>query len=223
MRRGEEEKRENRTRTVVRNLLHKSLLVSSCGLSPIRRPQPSLSYFSESSLLSHYHPQTTSNRGNLGFHLFLWMYPSLLFVYGTLLPGCSNSHVLAQSDCTFLQTAHIPRAAGFSLIQVHQCPYPHLFSQPSLPSSHIFGALFKVPPNKETWRALDEFEGEDYERIQVRVEGGFPSEVSENEGTDTGERIEAQAYVAKQDVQREELTNLLHIISGDWRKHRHIQ
>ena len=88
-----------------------------------------------------------------------------LFVYGTLAPGRSNEHVLADvpgewEPATVAGTLHEEgwgAAAGYPGIVMDE----H--------GGEVHGLLFSSERLAEHWARLDEFEGEGYERVLTRA------------------------------------------------------
>jgi gamma-glutamylcyclotransferase (GGCT)/AIG2-like uncharacterized protein YtfP len=88
-----------------------------------------------------------------------------LFVYGTLAPGRTNAHVLADvsgtwEPATVLGTL-IPEgwgaAEGFPAIVLNE------------EGDEVEGLLFSSDSLGEHWARLDEFEGDGYERVMTKV------------------------------------------------------
>lgn len=93
-----------------------------------------------------------------------------LFVYGTLVPGRPNEHVLADfpgewKSGTVMGTL-LQEGWGAAV------GYPGLILDQQ--GSEIEGFLFSSERLAEQWTYLDEFEGEDYERVltAVKLEDG---------------------------------------------------
>lgn len=93
-----------------------------------------------------------------------------LFVYGTLAPGRPNEHVLAPLAGAWQPGAVkgrlLPHGWGATL------GYPALI--PDDAGEEVRGLLFTADKLGAFWPALDEFEGEGYERvlIDVRLDDG---------------------------------------------------
>lgn len=93
-----------------------------------------------------------------------------LFVYGTLAPGRSNGHILADVPGTWEPaTARgrlLPEGWGAAL------GFPAIVLDEQGPE--VSGLLFTSPVLEEQWDRLDEFEGDGYDRVlaTVAVEGG---------------------------------------------------
>ena len=83
----------------------------------------------------------------------------LLFVYGSLKQGRANHHLLHAAE----YVSRVRTAPRFALRVVQG--YPALVSG----SRSIVGELYRLPAN--AFRALDEFEGPDYVRQQIELEG----------------------------------------------------
>ncbi|OOR91565.1 hypothetical protein B0181_03080 [Moraxella caviae] len=92
-----------------------------------------------------------------------------LFVYGTLVPGRANEHWLKNIGGTFTPATlyGVLIADGWGAAQ----GYPAIL--PCEPDSGVgeavAGVVFASDELPAHWRALDDFEGEGYERIKVRV------------------------------------------------------
>lgn len=88
-----------------------------------------------------------------------------LFVYGTLCPGQPNEHWLTDIGGTFLKASArgklIPQGWGAAL------GYPGLIPDPE--GDTVDGYVFRSEQLPENWQALDDFEGEGYERVIIEV------------------------------------------------------
>ncbi|HXH77022.1 gamma-glutamylcyclotransferase family protein [Nocardioides sp.] len=88
-----------------------------------------------------------------------------LFVYGSLAPGASNEHVLADVDGQWepasVTGALVDEGSAF------EQGYPAIVL--SMDGPVVDGLLFSSDDLAEHWARLDEFEGEDYERVTVRA------------------------------------------------------
>jgi gamma-glutamylcyclotransferase (GGCT)/AIG2-like uncharacterized protein YtfP len=93
-----------------------------------------------------------------------------LFVYGTLAPGRSNAHILADVPGTWepatVRGQLLPEGWGAAL------GFPALVIDDQGPE--VSGLLFTSAVLAEHWDRLDEFEGEGYDRVltTVTLEGG---------------------------------------------------
>ena len=93
-----------------------------------------------------------------------------LFVYGTLAPGRSNEHILAPLGGLWQPATvrgHLyPHGWGATL------GYPALV--PDEAGEEVRGLIFSSDQLGSFWPALDEFEGDGYERVLVeaRLDGG---------------------------------------------------
>lgn len=93
-----------------------------------------------------------------------------LFIYGTLAPGCANHHVMEnipgewQPGCVSGNLI----AAGWGAAM--GCPGISLTDD----GDSVDGVLFTSIELPEHWQMLDDFEGDGYRRVEVRVtlEGG---------------------------------------------------
>ena len=88
-----------------------------------------------------------------------------LFVYGTLMPGRPNEHLLrdiggAWDAATVNGTLH-PEGWGATV------GYPAVI--PDEQGGEVAGFLFSSENLSDHWAALDEFEGEAYERLLTKV------------------------------------------------------
>jgi gamma-glutamylcyclotransferase (GGCT)/AIG2-like uncharacterized protein YtfP len=103
-----------------------------------------------------------------------------LFVYGTLKPGHANAHLLEAIGGTWQPASVIGTLlpVGWGADQ----GYPALMLDEN--GAEVHGVVFTSERLAQHWQALDEFEGDDYERVltTARIEGG---------GT-----VEAYVYVA---------------------------
>lgn len=89
-----------------------------------------------------------------------------LFVYGTLCPGQSNAYLLENIGGTWEKgvvrgTLH-PEGWGAAL------GYPAIILDEK--GAIVEGFLFSSEKLMDNWKALDEFEGEAYERLMTDVE-----------------------------------------------------
>ena len=90
-----------------------------------------------------------------------------LFVYGTLMPGQENERYLTKIGGTFEPARvrgrlYLPGEwrAGFN--------YPGLVLDPA--AKMVEGYVFRSENLASNWELLDEFEGEEYKRIEAEVE-----------------------------------------------------
>jgi gamma-glutamylcyclotransferase (GGCT)/AIG2-like uncharacterized protein YtfP len=89
-----------------------------------------------------------------------------LFVYGTLMPGCPNGHVLEEIIGKF-----VPATVKGDLIGAGwsaSMGYPGIKLNPDGDTVH--GYLFYSHNLDAHWEFLDRFEGEEFVRMPVRVE-----------------------------------------------------
>jgi len=89
-----------------------------------------------------------------------------LFVYGTLMPNCPNGYVLENIQGKFIPATVKGnlRNAGWSASMGY--PGIHLDSN----GDTIHGYLFSSSNLINNWDYLDEFEGEEFHRVEVTVE-----------------------------------------------------
>jgi gamma-glutamylcyclotransferase (GGCT)/AIG2-like uncharacterized protein YtfP len=109
-----------------------------------------------------------------------------LFVYGTLAPGRTNAHVLADVRGTWqAATVRGTRVAqGWGAAE----GYPGLVPSADGESGDVVhGFVFTSPMLPAHWRRLDDFEGEGYVRVTVRAT------------LDTGIVVDAQVYAVRAD------------------------
>ena len=97
-----------------------------------------------------------------------------LFVYGTLAPGRSNEHVLADVPGTWE-----PATVAGRLLQEGwgaAAGFPGIVLDEHGPEVH--GLLFSSEGLDEQWDRLDEFEGDGYERVltTAKLPGGRSAE-----------------------------------------------
>ncbi len=104
-----------------------------------------------------------------------------LFVYGSLKPGHANAHLLEAIGGMWQPASVIGtlQPVGWGAAQ----GYPALMLDEN--GAEVYGLVFTSERLAQHWQALDEFEGDDYERVltTARVDGG---------GT-----VEAYVYVAR--------------------------
>lgn len=89
-----------------------------------------------------------------------------LFVYGTLMPGCPNGHVLEEIGGKF-----VPATVRGNLIGAGwsaSMGYPGIKLDPTGDTVH--GYLFYSHSLCNQWEFLDAFEGEEFVRIPLTVE-----------------------------------------------------
>jgi len=90
----------------------------------------------------------------------------LLVVYGSLAPGRSNHHVIADVRGTWRDVfvrGHL-HSSGWGV----KSGYLGLIPNPD--GERLPARLFSSPELPEHWRRLDEFEGPDYRRVLIDVE-----------------------------------------------------
>jgi len=88
-----------------------------------------------------------------------------LFVYGSLAPGQANAHVLADVPGTW-QPATV-RGKLFSEGWGAAIGYPGIIPDES--GDEVPGLVFSSEALSRHWPRLDEFEGEGYERVQIKA------------------------------------------------------
>ncbi len=86
-----------------------------------------------------------------------------LFVYGTLAPGRSNAHVLADMPGTW-QAATV-RGTLFESAWGAAAGYPGVILSDA--GDEVQGLVFSSPALPSHWARLDAFEGEGYVRVPV--------------------------------------------------------
>ena len=107
-----------------------------------------------------------------------------VFVYGSLLSGLNNHHVMIQHKATFIRPACT--ADSFYLTGLQSDLYPYLSRVPLVagqPLSKIKGELYAISTKVLT--RLDEFEGEEYMRSVIAIEGADTNESSTTTTTTT--------------------------------------
>ena len=104
-----------------------------------------------------------------------------LFIYGSLQPGGPNEHMLAaiggEWQPATIKGRLIEAGWGASM------GYPGLVIDES--GADVQGHVFASPNLSQKWTFLDQFEGEEYERIVAYVT------------LVTGERVQAHVYVLR--------------------------
>ena len=104
-----------------------------------------------------------------------------LFIYGSLQPGGPNEHVLAdiggEWEPAVIKGNLVEKGWGASM------GYPGLVPDDS--GSDVHGHVFNSSNLNENWDYLDEFEGEEYERIVTSVT--LPN----------GKQVQAYVYVLR--------------------------
>lgn len=93
-----------------------------------------------------------------------------LFVYGTLKPGHENAHLLEAIGGTWRRgsVVGVMRPSGWAA----GMGYPVLTLEPG--SAAVPGWVFSSERLANCWSMLDDFEGDDYERVMTtaRLDGG---------------------------------------------------
>ncbi len=104
-----------------------------------------------------------------------------LFVYGSLQPGASNEHHLADLDGEWQPAVVRGRLveAGWGA----HIGYPALVLDDE--GEEVSGHVFASPQLGDAWARLDAFEGEAYRRVETMVT------------VDSGERVRAHLYVLR--------------------------
>lgn len=100
-----------------------------------------------------------------------------VFVYGSLLSGLNNHHVMIHHKATFVRTART--TDPFYLTGLQSDLYPYLSRVPLVagqPLSQITGELYAVSTKVLT--RLDEFEGDEYIRSIINLEGTVTNDLS---------------------------------------------
>jgi gamma-glutamylaminecyclotransferase len=111
-----------------------------------------------------------------------------VFIYGSLLPGCHNHHVVASADFLFAARTK----PEFDLIDLGE--YPALVEGGK---TAVIGSVYEV--GAELLQILDEFEGhpELYQRVSLRLP----------------DNMQVQTYL----FARSRLWAQTRVVSGDWR------
>ena len=107
-----------------------------------------------------------------------------LFVYGTLAPGRPNEHILAPLDGTWQ-----PAAVNGHLQQIGwgaALGYPGLVLDEE--GDEVRGFVFSAAGLAPFWSDLDDFEGDQYERVLTTAR------------LDDGSTVEAYIYVLAEEV-----------------------
>ena len=101
-----------------------------------------------------------------------------LFVYGTLAPGQRNEYVLAGMAGEWVKAT----ARGTLYEQGWGSNFDCPGMVPDPQGALVQGLLFCSDELPQQWDRLDEFEGEEYRRVQIQAE------------LESGEIVEAQIY-----------------------------
>lgn len=104
-----------------------------------------------------------------------------LFVYGTLMPGQSNAHLLEEIGGRFEPGSVRGRVRFDGEGSARGYPGLELDAE----GDEVPGFVFVSERLESRWATLDEFEGDGYERILVTVDLA------------SGERIDAQVYALR--------------------------
>lgn len=104
-----------------------------------------------------------------------------LFVYGTLGPGRPNAHIMENIGGTWLNGSveGTLEQKGWGA----EMGYPGIVLDKS--GNRVNGFLFSSENLTANWKVLDDFEGEEYERVPVEVI------------TEHGEKIQSSIYMLK--------------------------
>jgi gamma-glutamylcyclotransferase (GGCT)/AIG2-like uncharacterized protein YtfP len=104
-----------------------------------------------------------------------------LFVYGTLCPGGPNEHILSAIGGTWEQASvnGYLKKIGWGA----DMGYPGIILENA--GDEIKGYIFCSDKLENYWEELDDFEGEEYERVLTRVK------------TKDKKRLEAYIYILK--------------------------
>ena len=155
-----------------------------------------------------------------------------VFVYGSLLSGLNNHHVMIHHKAFFVRSARTDDA--FYLTGLQSDLYPFLSRVPLVagqPLSKINGELYAV--STKVLRQLDEFEGDEYIRSIVAIEGTDRNE-SSNTPTDmladhvTATSVYCYLLIGPESIadDRPDLSSeadgrypLVPVINGCWRTH----
>ena len=170
-----------------------------------------------------------------------------VFVYGSLLSGLNNHHVMIQHKATFVRPART--ADTFYLTGLQSNLYPYLSRVPLVagqPLSKITGELYAV--STKVLSRLDEFEGDEYCRSIINIEEAVTNESSSSssssspppntttadERADTGTVTSAYCYmlIGPESIanDRPDLSSeadgrypLVPVIDGCWRTHLEVR
>ena len=94
--------------------------------------------------------------------------PERLFIYGSLAPNCPNHHIVAHIDGRW-QSGTVE---GYLVQQGWGATmgFPGIItSDPSKPKETVKGMMLTSSQLADNWIMLDDFEGEQYERVIVPV------------------------------------------------------
>lgn len=173
---------------------------------------------------------TLAQRSEEGFLLLPRLSSELnrhpVFVYGSLLSGLDNHHVMIQSKASFVNDGRTE--GSFYLTGLQSDLYPYLSRIPLVEGqskSQITGELYAV--STDVIVQLDEFEGDEYERTEIAVENLSPET---GEGSGEGEVVLAYVYLLvsadKIAAERPDLSSLsdnryplVPVLGGCWRSH----
>lgn len=109
-----------------------------------------------------------------------------LFAYGTLCPNRENAHIMANIDGLW-QKAYV-RGVIHTLDWGPDQGLPAIVLDSGAPQ--VAGFLFSSDELDQHWDRLDEFEGFQYERVQVEIQ------------LETGEKLEAWTYQMNQNARK---------------------
>lgn len=106
-----------------------------------------------------------------------------LFIYGTLAPGRTNEHVLADVPGVWepATVTGILLEEGWGA----EAGYPGIVLDRN--GSEVHGFLFSSEVLPQHWARLDDFEGEGYKRMRTTVR------------TESGENVESYIYVLRRE------------------------
>ena len=104
-----------------------------------------------------------------------------LFVYGTLGPGRPNAHIMENIGGTWLNGSveGTLEQKGWGA----EMGYPGIVLDKS--GNRVNGFLFSSENLATNWKILDDFEGEEYERVPVEVT------------TERGDKVQSSIYMLK--------------------------
>ena len=105
-----------------------------------------------------------------------------LFVYGTLQPGGANEHVLTRIGGNWCAGSVRGRLLDVGWGASFGCP--GIVLDESAPA--VSGFVFSSAELPSHWPELDEFEGEEYQRVSTQVL------------LDNGDKVSAEIYVLKE-------------------------
>jgi len=109
-----------------------------------------------------------------------------VMVYGSLLSGLNNHHVMVQHRAAFVAPGRTVQPYYLSGLQSLLYPYLSAFPlvAPDQPSGSVVGEIYAV--TSKALRLLDDFEGDEYVRAEVAVEVLSPPPAGDGSGGKEG-------------------------------------